>query len=155
MLYTLYALGGGIILILTCTAIRLQWQVNARNKANTTLLKQQNAAIAAKRADTMNSLNFIARALLEGQVELAEASIRISHLLDHTGIDETRRDTFNVFDQVSKKIAHIPILKEWKALSKTEKQKHLATIASTEEHYRDFSKEAAKDLVAFTTDNKQ
>lgn len=83
------------------------------------------------------------------QVELGEASIRISRVMDLLELSDAERMPYKVFDQIHAKISHVPILKAWKALPKKEKRQHLKAIAGVEEEYRDFAKAAAQQMATF------
>ena len=143
-----------IIIVLSAAAVFLHWQLHLRRKRDAQLFAEQEQKIAKQRSEAANSLRIIAKSYLSEQVELGEASIRISKVMDTLGMNEQERMPYNVFDQVHSKLAHIPILQEWKALSKKEKRDYLKTIESVQVDYQDFAKSAAKGLVDFD-ENKQ
>ena len=77
-----------------------------------------------KRAFVSSSLKVIGQALVEKQVGLVEASIRIKHLLTQidTGLESDPK--LQVFFDVYEQTQHIPILENWKSLDRAIKQKH-------------------------------
>ena len=140
---------GLIIVVLASVAAYLHWQLYGRRLRNQQLLVAQEAAMAKKRQEAANSLRIIAKSYLSGQVELAEAGIRISRLMDYLGLSEAERAPYRVFDQVNGQLAHIPILKEWKSLPKKDKRNHQKTFTTTESVYKNFALEAAQLLAVF------
>lgn len=138
-----------IIAVLVAVAIFLHWQLHLRKKRDAQLLAEQEARIAKMRQEAINSLRIIAKSYLSEQVELAEASIRISRVMDSLELNEAQRTPYRVFDQIHSQLAHIPILSDWKALSKKEKAAHLKTINQVEKEYQDFAKDAVKQLAKF------
>lgn len=149
----LYIAAGAIIATLASIAAYLHWQLHKKQKKTLQWQQQQDALLQKKRDEAAHSLTFIAKAYIANQVELAEASIRISHLLDHVDISAEQRQSLAAFDQVAGKLAHIPILKEWKKISKKDKAKHLKTIAQTEKQFEDFALDAAQKLITIQLGN--
>ncbi len=143
-----------IIVVLIAVAVFLHWQLHLRSKRDAQLLAEQERKVAKQRTEAANSLRIIAKSYLSDQVELGEASIRISKVMDALGMNEQERMPYKVFDQIHSKLAHIPILKEWKALSKKDKRMHLKTIDSIEADYQDFAKAAAQNLAKFDENKK-
>lgn len=138
-----------IVIILAVVASFLHWQLHLRKKRDAQLKAEQDAVIAKTQEDALKSLHIIAKSYVSGQVELGEAGIRISRLMDVLALNDAERAPFKVFDQVHERLAHIPILQEWKALSKQEKFRHNKTIASVETDFKDFAADAAKQLAKF------
>lgn len=142
----------GLLLILLLVAIAgfLHWQLHLRKKRDAIALAEQEVVIAKKRESALKSLHIIAKSYMSEQVELGEAGIRISRLMDVLGLTDAQRTPFKVFDQIHERLSHVPILQDWKALPKKEKFKHLKTIASVEHDFKSFAADAAKDLAVFT-----
>jgi hypothetical protein len=141
--------GAVIILTLLGVAGFLHWQLHLRKKRDAWLLAEQEAKITKNRNDAINSLRIIGKSYMAEQVELGEASIRVSNLMDYLSLTESQRAPYRVFDEVNAKIKHIPILKAWKELPAKEKRTHLKSIYRAEAEYKDFAKEAAKSLATF------
>ena len=151
----LFFAGFIIVLLLAGIAGFLQWQLHLRKKRDAKIFAEQQAVIAKKQDEALKSLHIIAKSYISEQVELGEAGIRISRLMDVLALNEAQRAPFKVFDQIHERLSHIPILQEWKALTKKEKFKHLKTIASVEQDFKDFAKDAAKQLAEFNPSQPQ
>lgn len=54
------------------------------------------------------SIDIIARALLDQQVEISEGSIRIKVLIDHLDVSLHEQTTFSVFNEVYTLLEHMP-----------------------------------------------
>ncbi|WP_053980864.1 DUF2489 domain-containing protein [Marinagarivorans algicola] len=145
----LFFVGLIIILLLAGMATFLHWQLHLRKKRDALLLAEQEAVMAKNREDALKSLHIIAKSYISGQVELGEAGIRVSRLMNVLGLTDAQRAPFTVFDQIHERLAHIPILQDWKALSKKEKFQHLKTINTVERDFKDFAVPAAKELAVF------
>lgn len=138
-----------VILLLSAVAVFLHWQLHLRKKRAAQQEAELAAKIAKKREEAANSLRFIAQSYLAEQVELAEAGIRISKLLDFLAVNEAQRAQYRVFDEVHQRLKHIPILQAWKDLPKKEKRSHMKLINEVENEFKDFAVDAAKTLSAF------
>lgn len=138
-----------VILLLVAVAGFLHWQLHLRKKRAAEQEAELAAKIAKKRQEAANSLRFIAQSYLAEQVELAEAGIRISRLLDYLAVNEAQRAQYRVFDEVYQRLQHIPILQAWKDLPKQEKRSHLKLINEVESEFKDFAEDAAKTLATF------
>ncbi|HEY7771563.1 MAG TPA: DUF2489 domain-containing protein [Marinagarivorans sp.] len=145
----LFFAGLFVVLALAAVAGFLHWQLHLRKKRDAQLLAKQEARIAKHRQDAINSLRIIGRSYLAEQVELGEAGIRVSNLMDYLALSEAQRAPFRVFDEVNAKIKHIPILQAWKDLPSKERRQHLKVIQQTEVQYKDFAMDAAKALANF------
>lgn len=141
----------GVVIILTLVAVAgfLHWQLHLRKKRDALLLAEQEAKISKNREDAINSLRIIGKSYMAEQVELGEASIRVSNLMDYLSLTESQRAPYRVFDEVNAKIKHIPILQAWKDLPAKEKRAHLKAIYRAENEYKDFARDAAKSLASF------
>jgi hypothetical protein len=134
-----------IILVLAAVAAYLHILIFKRKMREDALREEGERALLKKQQEALKSVQVIAAAYLNGDCELAEASVRIHHLL---GYIDTERSQFTVFDQVADRIAHIPILDEWKALDRKTKNAHRRTISAVEEEFEAFAKDAAAKLKA-------
>lgn len=140
-------LPGIIILTLTIIAayycIKL-YQLRSRNRR---LETEQVLVAGRKRNEINNSMQIICRSLLAGQVESAEASLRISALMDQLSVPEPRRREFVAFDTMTAAIQHIPILDAWNSLSKSERQQYRIVIQQKQDELEEFIFEAARKMV--------
>ena len=139
-------IGMAIILALSVFAGKLQWQVHTKNKQAAAKQARLDESRKEQREKMLSSLHIIARAYLSGQAELAEASLRIHHLLNYLDVDGEQRETFVAFDKVASALAHIPIREDWKALNKSERAAYRKTIERMESEFADFAKNSALAL---------
>lgn len=145
----LVGLAALVIVLLAGVAIFLHWQLHLRKKRAAQQEAQLAAEIQKKRQEAANSLRFIAQSYLAEQVELAEAGIRISRLLDFLAANQQQRSPYRVFDEIHQRLKHIPILQAWKDLSKQERRNHTKLINEVENEFKDFAAAAAKELASF------
>lgn len=106
---------------------------------------EQSAADQRERVN--NSIQIIARTLLDDGVGLTEASIRIRVLLDALQVEQEVREEFVAFYTVADKTSHIPILKDWKKLPRKKQFEFEKEMAALEDEYRDFALDAAKRIL--------
>ncbi|MEW5250831.1 DUF2489 domain-containing protein [Microbulbifer sp. 2201CG32-9] len=102
--------------------------------------------VAAQRRNLIESIQILARTLLNDGVGLIEASIRIRVLMDALQLEQSVRDEFAVFFTVADKAGHIPILQEWQKLSRKKQFQYEQEMAALEAEYRDFALDAARRL---------
>ena len=95
-----------------------------------------------------NSVYILAKSLLAEQVPVAEAALRISALVEGLEITEDDKSLYVSFQKLAQGISHIPILEEWKKLSKKQRESYRQEIADQEAKYKEFIFKAAEDLVA-------
>ncbi len=93
------------------------------------------------------SIEILARGLLEEQVSHTEASIRISVLMDSLALVEEVKEKYQVFYQLAKATAHIPILEQWKRLDRKQKNAFDREREGIENTYRDFVIASSKQLL--------
>ncbi|KUJ84669.1 DUF2489 domain-containing protein [Microbulbifer flavimaris] len=120
-------------------------QVQQREQARQ--LSELEEAAEAQRQRVNDSIQILARTLLDEGVGLTEASIRLRVLLDALQVSDTVREEFVVFYTVADKASHIPILKDWKALSRKEQFAFEQEMADLEKEYQDFALDAARRLL--------
>ncbi len=102
--------------------------------------------LADNRQKNINSVEIIARAVLDDQVTLTEASIRINALIQAIRLEEDKAKELSVFRQLAEATAHIPILEKWKALSRKEKRDYEKERESIEDNFRDFVVAASEKI---------
>lgn len=147
--FFLYA-GGLIIAGLSAVAIYLNWrlyQVKKQIKAREAEVERQRQL---GRQHLNQSIQIICRALLDGQVEYAEASLRVSKLMDQLSVGGSAREEFIAFDKFAEAISHIPILDAWKQLPKAQKKEFTALIEQQEQLLGDFVRDAARKMIGRT-----
>ena len=143
----LLILGALIIVALAGYAIYLQKQLHQRNRAREEQAHQRAADLEERREHYKKSIQILAAALEADQMTLTEGAIRISMLASQLDLEETERDRYQVFFQLTQATSHIPILEGWKALSTRDKLRFDREREEIEEKYREFVVEAARQLL--------
>lgn len=136
-----------IIAILSGIAGYYQFLLYKKNKADRAAETLFNEEMRQRRQKNINSITIISRAVLDEQVSLTEASIRINALLPTLNLDNDVFDSLTVFRQLSEATAHIPILEKWKALPRKEKIAFDHEREKIEAKFRDFVVVAAQKIV--------
>ena len=99
-------------------------------------------------SDARRSIKLILLAYQQGSVSAVETSMRISFLLKTLDFDDKIRRKFDIFDEVSAKSAHIPILKQWDNLEKKTKFQYEREIKKIDNDYRLKLQDASADILA-------
>ncbi|USD23326.1 DUF2489 domain-containing protein [Microbulbifer variabilis] len=125
-------------------------KLSAAQKKQAEQLAELEQAAQEQRQRVNDSIQIIARSLLDDGVGLTEASIRIRVLLDALQVEDSVREEFVAFYTIAEKTSHIPILKEWKALPRKEQFQYELEMAQVEADYKDFALDAAKRILGRT-----
>ena len=141
------ALAALVLVVLSTVAIYYHVRLYQQLKKQALAEKDLENILNERKARNINSIVVIARAVLDDQVSLTEASIRINALAPTLGLNDSVLEELRVFRQLSEATAHIPILDKWKALSKKEKASFTQERESIESKFADFIKHAAKKIV--------
>lgn len=99
---------------------RQLWRQNKSSQQTHVALKQQRSK---SRFEHQQSIAVLIRCLLQKQVPVTEAAIRISGLAKMLDLDEDERKQYQAFDDLAFAVSHIPILADWKRLSSKERYK--------------------------------
>ena len=99
-------------------------------------------------SDARRSIKLILLAYQQGSVSAVETSMRISFLLKSLDFDDKIRRKFDIFDEVSVKSAHIPILEQWDNLEKKTKFQYEREIKKIDNDYRLKLQDASADILA-------
>lgn len=146
----LFYAGVLIIVVLSAVAITLHWRLYKVKQE----IKMRKAEVEQQyhlaRAQLNQSVQIICRALLADQVECAEASIRISALMNQLSVNGAEREEFVVFDKLAEAISHVPILDAWKQLPKAQKKEFTSQIEQQEQLLGDFVRDAAQRMIGRT-----
>lgn len=145
----LYA-GGLIILVLVIVAASLHWRLYLIKKQIKQKQAEADQQYQLARSRLNQSIQIICRAILDDQIGYAEASLRISALMDQLSVSEVERSEFVTFDKFAQAIAHIPILDAWKQLPKNQRKQYEVEIQRHEEEFGDFVRDAAQRLIGRT-----
>ena len=142
-----YIIAALIIFSLTLYAIFLHLKVRQQEdlqKSSADSLSQQ---LNTRQEGFRDSIRVIAAALVQGQVGLTEGAIRIdklSSLLDEASGGDGR---YKVFSQLAEATAHIPILENWKKLTKDEMIMFDKERASIEDSFQHSIRDAAQIIL--------
>ena len=121
----------------------------ARFQAETEQLK---ADLQSKNLNARQSIQIIARALLQKDLSDTEAAMRIGFLSQQVIATEAEAKQFEVFQQLAQATAHIPILDDWAMLEKSEKRRLNAERKTLEANYAEFIQAGAQQLVNIRLD---
>ncbi|WP_308367202.1 MULTISPECIES: DUF2489 domain-containing protein [unclassified Microbulbifer] len=122
-------------------------KLHIAQKAQAQQLAELEQAAHDQRRRVNDSIQILARTLLDDGVGLTEASIRIRVLLDALQVEQSVRDEFVAFYTVADKTSHIPILQEWKKLPRKKQFQFEQEMAKLEVEYRDFALDAAQRIL--------
>jgi len=136
-----------VVFILAGIALYLHWQLYNQKRKVDSLLAEQQKVLLTQRMSSLDSIMVLANALLEGQVTLTEASIRISVLMEALVLPSNEKQNYISFYKLAEATAHIPILEGWKALSRQDKKRFDKEREQQEKIFHDFLVSAAKRLI--------
>ena len=117
-----------VLLILFCIVmvgiivVILTREVNA-SKRNEQRITDLQEILKKQYTHRVESIDVIARAMVDKQCELIEGCIRLKQLLDCVEADLLRRDEYKVISLIYSETEHMPIKEQWKQLDKKAKQK--------------------------------
>jgi hypothetical protein len=143
----LLLLAAVIIFVLAAVAGFYLRKLQLAQRVQAEQLAELEQSAADQRERVNNSIQIIARTLLDDGVGLTEASIRIRVLLDALQVEQEVREEFVAFYTVADKTSHIPILKDWKKLPRKKQFEFEKEMAALEDEYRDFALDAAKRIL--------
>lgn len=146
----LFYVGCVIVVVLSGVAIFLHWRLHKVKKQIKTRQADAERQHMLGRQQLNQSIQIICRALLDGQVEYAEASLRVSKLMDQLAVNGPAREEFVAFDKMAQAISHIPILDAWKQLPKAQKKEFTSQIEQQEQLLGDFVRDAAQRMIGRT-----
>ncbi|WP_323844471.1 DUF2489 domain-containing protein [Microbulbifer magnicolonia] len=122
-------------------------KLNVAQRQQAQQLAELEQAAADQRQRVNDSIQIIARTLLDDGVGLTEASIRIRVLLDALQVEQGVREEFVAFYTIAEKTSHIPILQDWKKLPRKKQFQFELEMARIEEEYKDFALDAARRIL--------
>lgn len=103
--------------------------------------------LSEKRLDNQSSIDIIARCLLQGQVSLTEAAIRISTLARAMNPALVEQQFYLPFDELAKATSHIPILDSWRQLPREQKKQLSIERGNIEQMHKQRVLDAAQQLI--------
>lgn len=146
MLTLLGVLGLVVIVVLSVVAWRL-WQKVWKTEAELEQKRKEAQENEIKRLDHIHeSVNVIASALIDDQVRVAEACIRMAVLLSNLPLSCDSKHRFNPIFEVYNRTQHIPTHSKWNELDKKERRKFEQELFAIEKEFTDQVMEAAKHI---------
>ncbi|MBT8150105.1 MAG: DUF2489 domain-containing protein [Gammaproteobacteria bacterium] len=141
-----------VVLLLAAYAARLLFLLANQKKRQREALAVvdsvgETAPASSHKLGSRESIQVIARCLLQKQVSSTEAAIRITALAQGLPEVEQRTSSYAAFADLANATAHIPMLDEWKALDKSKKNSFDLERADIEKAHDTRVMEAAKALV--------
>lgn len=138
------------VLIIVCLCVIAAYYLIKLQRRNIEIKKQldkDNAKLREQQAHHHKSIVFLASALLQGQLSSTEASMRISWLARSFELSSSQKENIVSFDTLAQATDHIPILDEWKKLSKKQQFVFDKQRMALEKEYDDFIMASAKKIV--------
>lgn len=138
------------LLGLSVYAAYLALQLRAQRRQRETSKLELAAHLKGKEAEARQSVQIIARALVQKDLSETEAAMRIAWLSQQISLSPDEATHFTVFQQLAEATAHIPILDDWSALSKLEKLRLDVEREDIEARYREGVQASAVQLVSIS-----
>ncbi|MBX2807062.1 MAG: DUF2489 domain-containing protein [Cellvibrionaceae bacterium] len=135
-----------IVSVLAVIAARLLWKVRQLQQRQAAQACERRRQRDAHRDYLNNSVQVLALGIIDDQLSLTEAAIRISVLLDNLQVDAEAKQRFSAFFQLAEATAHIPILDAWKKLPAQQRLRYEKQRMAAEEKYGDCIVHAAKRI---------
>ena len=135
-----------LVVVLAGYAVFLGVQLHRQNHRQRDLDRQLNEQRATSDSEARQSVQIIARALLQKDLSDTEAAMRIAFLSQKIIATQDELDAFKVFQQLAESTAHIPILEDWALLERSEQRRLTAERERIETDYREFIAAGAKSL---------
>jgi len=147
MWFLVIALAILIIVGLSGYAIYLYFKLRTQTIEKEKKEQELSEELAGRREHYRDSVRVICSAIVEEQVSLTEGAIRISMLVSQLELTEQEKGDFQVFFQLTEATSHIPILEEWKNLSKKEKLSYDQEREKLEESFKAFVEDSARRIL--------
>lgn len=138
----LAALFAGLLIVagLAFYAHKLRLQVKSREEA-------QQAVVIKAREKTLENIHIVSSALLEGQVDVMEACLRIRVLIDIIEPEWFALEQGRVFEEISRRGDHLATHQARKDLPKQERMKQDVERMSLEAEYQEAALAGARWLL--------
>lgn len=139
-------IGGLLILPLAGYAIFLGARLRQQTRTQDAFDQQLNEQRISDDRDARQSVQIIARALLQKDLSETEAAMRIAFLAQKIIANSEELEAFRVFQQLAEATSHIPILEDWKLLERSEQKRLTAEREKIEKDYSEFVAVGANSL---------
>ena len=141
-----------IVAVLAAYAAWLVLQLRRQAAQANQAQAQLEAELKKKNLEARQSIQIIARALLQKDLSDTEAAMRIAYLSQQVNASNSETEQFSVFVQLAEATAHIPILDDWQMLEKSEKRRLNRERAEIEAVYAEFIQAGAQQLLDIKLD---
>ena len=122
---------------------RLKRRVSATRQTQS---EAQKKVADKKNIETQESIDILLRCLLQDQLSLTEAAIRVSGLAKTLKLSEIEQQFYIPFDELAMATSHIPILADWSRLSSKEQKRFNSEREIIEGEYKDKILSVARQL---------
>ena len=139
-------IGGVIVVLLTAYALYLGLQLKRQKSRRDKAEEELRIELKSNDKEARQSVQIIAKALIQRDVSETEAAMRIGFLSQKILANPEEQTLFSVFQQLAEATSHIPILDDWKALERSEKNRLTQERAAIESKYSDFIQASAEQL---------
>jgi len=129
-------------------ALQLKGQKSRRDKAEEAFRVE----LEHNEKEARKSVKIIAKALIQKDLSETEAAMRIGFLSQKITASQDEQTLFSVFQQLAEATSYIPILDDWKALEKSEKNRLTLERNAIESKYSDFIQASAEQLTRLRLD---
>ena len=137
-----------ILLILASYSIYLALQLRRQKQQQKAIADSLNEGRVTRDEDARQSIQIIARALVQKDLTETEAAMRIGFLSQKVIATDEEQQLLSVFQQLAEATSHIPILDDWVMLERSEKRRLTAERESIEKNYSEFMQASAKALIS-------
>ena len=135
-----------IILFLSALAAYYSLAWRKRKIAIERHFEDEEKLVQEKRESAKQGIYLISRAYLQDQVSATESAMRISRLSSALSLTGEQSEVLQVFDKLAQETAHIPILDEWKKLSRKEQFQFEKIRYKAERKYEDFIRQSSERI---------
>jgi len=135
-----------VILLLSVYATLLCKKLWQLKRKQTLDKNKEQHRVKNKKIETQESIHILINCLLQDQVSLTEAAIRISGLAKALKLSDIEQQFYIAFDNLAMATSHIPILEAWGKLSAKEQKRFNDERGIIEGEHKDKVLDAAKRL---------
>ncbi|UTW11374.1 DUF2489 domain-containing protein [Marinobacterium rhizophilum] len=150
-----WATGLGLVIIAVSAGyivIHLR-RLRQQRRERETLHEQAQKKVQEQRQYLIDSIRVIARAMSEDEkMTLTEGAIRLKVLLDNLMPELHRNPDFEIIATHYEATRHIPYLKEWKSLERSQQRRYRQEMDKLEQQHRDALLQAAARLQQYPLD---
>lgn len=135
-----------VIILLSVYAILLCKQLWSLKRNEAIDKNKELKRVENKKRETQESIHILVSCLLQDQVSLTEAAIRVSGLAKILKLSDVEQQFYIAFDNLAMATSHIPILTDWGKLSVKEQKRFNDEREIIEGEHKDKVLDAAKRL---------